>query len=748
VQKVGKSNVIFKAGDSCLKIALIAGGNVCATIGDYSFTLNPGEIVGLFDMSNPEYICEYKALTDVSLTMYEIHNYSDFEELLKTSPGLLSFMFNTIRNHLDGILSHYYEAYSTVSDLLQFVTQTKNRYQTICKVIHTQAKSLPVEQDILDINYGDSMPLWLKEYHQALTGMAQKAEGLLTPVIIYGFIFNFSKDLKKISGQLLKLSEGGMLLSNALINEDYLDYFELYSSLYHYAQGVGTDSSAISNVLNSISETAKKYCPDKTELIVKREIEFKSRNVVSVSASQTNVNDAIMLAKLSCALDDILQFSGLDAVKSSNFKKLIESFKKVTDKDSSNEQVSDLRKELSLSFNKLYAAVMKNALKSDGIPNIIKMFLNFGFVDTELVGSDNAIELYKISESFDGDSTHHIYTIYEWFKAIYSKKKIPSKNEFEQDYLTYLNNQVKEGSMSKEKMFMIKDSLDDMIDYELNNLFPSVNRITFGRVLTYCPVLTKENLIKLPTDMLLTPMKYMDSMEKWNDIDYSVFYHEYSFEDYGFGVKDIVRINITPDVILMPNSGMRGTLWQEIEGNDRRSPGRIFFPIFFTGDLDKAMLRVMAEFRWEMCKREAGIRWNDFTSHCLTSDYCDYAQFFSKNHDLSSEAREKIRELLKRSKNSFKEMFINDYIIYMLYEVNGSCRLNKIARQILFKYCPPCKESRLRLSGNALFEELLRRHEIASGQILHRLELINNKYTQAGKEIPNEFKIQAELINK
>ena len=50
---------------------------------------------------------------------------------------------------------------------------------------------------------------------------------------------------------------------------------------------------------------------------------------------------------------------------------------------------------------------------------------------------------------------------------------------------------------------------------------------------------------------------------------------------------------------------------------------------------------MIGDFRWELCRRVQGMRWNDVTEHSLTSDYYDYVMFYSKNRDLSQEAKEK-----------------------------------------------------------------------------------------------------------
>ena len=129
-------------------------------------------------------------------------------------------------------------------------------------------------------------------------------------------------------------------------------------------------------------------------------------------------------------------------------------------------------------------------------------------------------------------------------------------------------------------------------------------------------------------------------------------------------------------------------MWQEIEGKKRTTPARMMCSIFHMEELTQSLIHLTGEFRWEMCKRVQGGRWNDVSEPSLTSEYCDYIQFYRRNKELSAEAKEKIKNQLGRVRNSFKEMFVTDYIMWMRYESGGSPRLNKVSRNILFSYCP------------------------------------------------------------
>ena len=160
------------------------------------------------------------------------------------------------------------------------------------------------------------------------------------------------------------------------------------------------------------------------------------------------------------------------------------------------------------------------------------------------------------------------------------------------------------------------------------------------------------------------------------------------------------------------------------------------FSIFHMEDLKTTFTHLTGEFRWELCKRVQGNRWNDVSVSSLTSEYFDYIQFYRKNHDLSTEAKEKVKSSLQRAKNSFKEMFVRDYMIWVLFEGVGSPRLNKVARQIMFTYCPFPEDICNTLAQNPLYSELLDRRKIKVAQGLHHLDVLTRKLQNGNIPVP------------
>ena len=274
------------------------------------------------------------------------------------------------------------------------------------------------------------------------------------------------------------------------------------------------------------------------------------------------------------------------------------------------------------------------------------------------------------------------------------------------------------------------------VRYELENLFPSANKVTYGRVTTFCPLFTAENMLKDLRDSFVTPEKVESALTMLKKVDFSAFYREtIDYELAQVMNREPMHVEYLPDIILMPNAGIRESLWQEIEGRKRNSPSRMILPVFYMENLDTAIVRMTGEFRWEMCKRIQSGRWNDVSEPSLTSEYFDYMQFYKKNTELSKDAKEKLQNSLVRAKNSFREMFVRDYITWIFYESNGSARLNKVARRILFLYCPFPASSDETLEQNPMYSELLNRQKILSGQRLHKLGILKQKLRGSTEDV-------------
>ena len=189
----------------------------------------------------------------------------------------------------------------------------------------------------------------------------------------------------------------------------------------------------------------------------------------------------------------------------------------------------------------------------------------------------------------------------------------------------------------------------------------------------------------------------------------------------------------------MPNAGSKAMMWQETAGIKKDTSARFIFPIFTVVDVEEMMIEVSGRFRWEMCRKIQGVRWNDITEASLTSEFNDYIQYYRKNHDLSPDAKQKVKNALTKAKNNFREVFVKDYQSWIRYEAKGSFRLNKVARDIIFRYCPFNKEIRNMLGANPMYREMFEKYEILKDRKKRHVELWYDRYQKKGGEINEEL---------
>lgn len=451
--------------------------------------------------------------------------------------------------------------------------------------------------------------------------------------------------------------------------------------------------------------------------------------------------------ELENSIGTILDFAGCEKELSDSFKEHIERYRKMPNKNGTEDDIRILRQEITKEFNKIYCSAFLNSIEKE-LPVAVKLFFTFGYVDEKLAGEKNTIYLYRLMDHLPIDPEQGVYSIYEWLRAVYEEKKEPCRNEFDTDYVAYLYEQKRMGNITAEEQKELMTDRVAKVRFELENMFPVVNKVTFGRLSTFCPVFSEHNIMKPMDSMLVTTEKVMEVLDEIRGKDYGAYYRETMYTNPQQGIpKEVIHVEVLPDFILMPNAGIRGVMWQEIEGKKRTTPARMMVSIFQMEDLRSILIRLTGEFRWEMCKRVQGARWNDLSEKSLTSEYFDYIQFYRKNPDLSTETKEKIKTDLGRTKNSFKEMFLKDYSLWIMFESNSSPRLNKVARAIFFTYCTFTVSVRQKLRANPLYQELADRCEIKMKQKRHKIENICQKLRSQGKEIPEEIEKEMEYMN-
>lgn len=443
-------------------------------------------------------------------------------------------------------------------------------------------------------------------------------------------------------------------------------------------------------------------------------------------------------SQLEKSLPRLLTYAELDSENASRFMQLIEVYRDPKQQVSPSDEARQLRREISKLYYKIYYLVFNKAVNSLTTPPIVSMFLNFGYMDENLLSKENALELYKLSliveNECNGDGVH---TLYSWLRQILWGDKEPSKNMMDMDYTETINSARKQGKLSTTAAEAALKDTEAKVQFEIDNMFTSANRVVHGRSSNFCPVLTDNGITRNFGSLLATTEKIMAAINGIRRKDYSAFYREIIYQNKDVELdREFIMSEVLPDVILMPVAGNEGLMWQEIEGRRKDSPARFIIPIFPTINVANILVSVTGRFRWEMCKRSQGVYWNNMSEPSLTAEYCDYIQFYKKNRELSEAVKAKIKSSLTSCRNNYREVFVRDYEVWMIYEALGSFRLNKVVRRILATYCPFAKEFRDRLKDNPMVKDLFSNDSKVFSSKAKHLDIVISSIQRKGYEVP------------
>ncbi len=696
-----KSNeTIHKRGEKVETIEIIVKGKVSVSVDDSFIVLDVGGIIGCIEHPGQTYEYTYKSLEDSAIYSYPYNSIDDLEKIVISNPKISSILATQSIRIIVNALEQIEKDYNSIKAEYDQVLADHEEYPMLAVSVGNEVETFPEIEDLKPPQKLRALTKWQEKFYRGLLANedSQKKHVYISPDISNGIVLYCAEALAYISACRGQIWE-------------YKDYFKKNTSNF-----------------KSIFQLAKAKSND-----MKRD---------GSDGSMTDID-------IKNALDIILQYAGADDEATENFRNVINEFKKTPNRYDSSDENRVLRRKVANDYYTIYTSAFLRSLHDPMIPSEVMMFLMFGFVDEELAGLENTRQLYVLMKTYKPDPDGFVLTAYEWLKKVYSLEREPSRNEFDEDYFTALRTLKTSGDIDETQMEIMKNDPAERLKFEVKNLLALGNRMSFGRPSTFVPVFDAENVIRPLDKSYIDYKKIHDFYDYIRSIDYSVFCRQGIYSNPDIGVNQVfISEDVTPFMILMPNIGSRASVWQEIEGKKRNTPARMIISIFHTETLEDVMIRVCGEFRWEMCKTEQGVHWNDVTDPSLTSMYCDYLQFYKKNHTLSSDMKEKLKTQLQKYNNNYKNVFVSDYINYIKFEANSSPRLNKVAREIIFTFCPFNKEMRDKMIDNPQYNELIKKHVARMAGLSRPLTNMIKRLRAEQIDIPQDMMDQFDFLKK
>lgn len=449
------------------------------------------------------------------------------------------------------------------------------------------------------------------------------------------------------------------------------------------------------------------------------------------------------LSEFQGAVDKILSWCEMPPEKMQQFKKDWDTLKKFKNPlDGSDDDIRKLRRRVSLQYWEIFEkGMLKFLRKRSDLPRYMRLFFDYGFMDETQLEPDQMNALINASYG-KGDPWLPVYTVSEWLAAIYDNKV---KNSISEMGVTFFEMLRQEPANRDKKWRRESDLPPDVnspearVKFEIKEMLQMNCRLCSGNISSHLNILTRHQITQPLTKVLNTKDIILENVRKILQVDFGAFHREILYTNEQMGIqREFIQVQVMPNIILVPSIGTVIQFWQEREGNDRTSRGRLIAPIMATADLQMMLLKAVGTYRWEMCKTTMGPDWNNISVSSLTADYTDYVQFYYKSKELSEEIKEKLNEDFKRFRDD-RARFVNDYSIYMRFESEGSQRMNRVARKIFTKHVPFAKEIREKLLKLPNYTDVVQKSINVRKRKANELTPRYTKYERENKMLPKEL---------
>lgn len=736
VRKVSAGEVVAKRQDKVMEWYLIQEGAVAQVFEFAEILLERNSMIGILE--NEWFMCDYVARQDTTLIVIACKDASDLEIILSEHENYRAIFLRAALEQKHKALYLYMDLMERSTLLHAYAESAYGEYKSLCAQLFArelpfprmesfQTLSLVHRADNWEINSNQSlMQHHLKEY----LGLMIKEDALCV-----GAILEAAAQVRRVS---LGISE---MVNYLLYNKDIF-WSESGNDLFHLFFDLAVQASREKKDVSGVQKELERCHGIMTQIGLYSEKQLEQCRKTYQNFDYESVSEGRIDVTTEDCVAHIMNYAGYEAGDIVAFKELLAEFRSLEDPFAMDSTVFALRKKIAGSFYEIYSAAFLHSMEDIHKPSpILLMFFNFGFMDTELMGDENSNALYNLTDHLDVFNSEHVYTIYEWLKGVYDGTREASRNEFDLDFYGYLMDLRKNGNITDEQMQVLRKNPKVKVEFEIHNMFQSVHRMTYGRMTTFFPILRADEFLNSVERMALTAERVKTAINNVRALDYSVLYREVLFSDPVHNLQqEWIMKEVMPDIVLMPCAGTKGVMWQETCGAKTNTPARFMLPIFTAVDVDEQMIEIMGRYRWEICRRVQGVYWNDIREKSLTAEYYDYMQFYRKNSDLSTDAKEKIKLSLQRARNSYREVFVKDYQIWMKYEAKGSFRLNKVSRAILTKYCPFSRSVRQSLSSNPLYQNAFAKLDGEQKRRELRLNALYEKYQAAGGVITADLR--------
>lgn len=752
---IPKGTVIYEKGQPLQSVGLILKGRVVLEGDGIRTTIGSGNFLGMYDAAQGKHSFTSVALDDCVIYGLPINEQKQACLLLDEKPQYRGLLVTSINFFLQDILRVYTKIKKQADVVGKFVQEAYGKYLQLAEQSGLVPDSIAALADLAS-QAGNKQPL-----PEHLTYFIQCCQiPLDAQKNYYGANAYVAKQYFEkqcsVLPQLLELCRTTTELLKRYFRIMIMDEKNLFSLVGRMALGVkrsGQNGEQLSHMLDQILE----HINDTETILVenagvdmnldRKRMEETYFALLSDDTGNLEAYDQDDWKVLDNSLNQILDYAPIHGRLAEEFIQAIEQLGQLSDPFAKNPEAGVLRKQITQMYFELYEAIVKKSFEDPKPPMAVRLFLRYGYISEKLLTGDELRILLSLPDSREEEMSCRVYSLSEWLREIYEGRKNPSKNEFDMDYEETMRVKLQEGKISASEHARVLEDGEEKLHFEVDNLFRYADRILNGNISAFIPVLCSAGIFTKLENSFVTAAAINQTVNKIEKIDYTLFFREYlvAYEEVGLTRFEVTE-RCTPEFILFPVYGRNGLMWQDLEGRKKCSHARILLPSFIEQDLPGVIMKMMAHYRWERCRTEMGAQWNNYRYPSLTSEYTDYLQFYKKNNDLSPERKEKVKAQLQQCNNKHREVFTRDYQDWILREAAGAAKLNRVAREILYTYCPLSAAQAKDLLEQTAYRDAAKRYMRERGKREKTLTSTIRKFEKADVEVPEKVEQTRRLV--
>ena len=427
--QIKQGNTIYEKDSALTMISIIIEGTVSAKLPGETIQLCAGDVIGVLDLYTNVHSCTYTASTDVVVDSYPYKSLDSLNKVMQEEASYAKNFATSALKQFFAIADLCNVSTYTCDSLYSILMEYHRDYTKLCKQYLIPAKNLPGLEYIQPLVLESKPDGYMNAFYKDLQKICEDPQfGALFDkhFFISGFLHRTSQDMHQYLNSCDEMSDYLSQLSHLLINEDKIDFLDLYTSLLSHVAHKKEDTTPIASAISKMLLRSKNVSGITAQLYQQRLTEYRSltQEIQILAQQQTTEtsSDALQetVAKLQHSLGTLLSFAGADADFCEKFSSDVDAYKKIVDKTAVSPELSALRNRLTQGFFDLYKMVFFASLEQPKLPYAVKLFLYFGYVDEELCGLENTAHLYDLLSIYNFKCALLQYCLICYYNCIFA----------------------------------------------------------------------------------------------------------------------------------------------------------------------------------------------------------------------------------------------------------------------------------------------------------------------------------------